>query len=95
MPVDHTEKGFVQAIEDHLLHHGYRKGAPANFDASLALEPKMLIEFLSITQKDEWKKLSKGAQNPLLKEAGLTNTKAAHPSGGPVAGGRLVRLACP
>ena len=57
MPVDHTEKGFEQAIEDHLLHHGYRKGDPANFDASLALDPKTLIEFLSITQKDEWRRL--------------------------------------
>lgn len=47
MPVDHTEKGFEQAIEDHLLHNGYRKGDPANFDASLALDPKTLIEFLS------------------------------------------------
>jgi hypothetical protein len=28
MPADHSEKGFEQAIEDHLLHHGYRKGDP-------------------------------------------------------------------
>ena len=41
------------------------------------------------------KTLSKRAHNPLLKEAGLTKPTAAHPSGGPVAGGRLVRLACP
>ena len=33
--------------------------------------------------------------NPLLKEAGLTRPTAAHPSGGPVVGGRLVPLACP
>ena len=43
----------------------------------------------------EPKTLSKRAHNPLLKEAGLTKPTAAHPSGGPVAGGRLVRLACP
>ena len=36
MPVDHTEKGFEQAIEDHLIQHGYRKGDPAEFDAPLA-----------------------------------------------------------
>ena len=58
MPVDHTEKGFEQAIEDHLLHHGYRKGAPANFDASLAMDSKTLIEFLSTTQKNDWGRLS-------------------------------------
>ena len=51
MPVDHTEKGFEQAIEDHLLHHGYRNGDPANFDASLALDTKTLVEFLGVTQK--------------------------------------------
>ena len=33
------------------------------------------------------KTLSKRAHNPLLKEAGLTKPTAAHPSGGPVAGG--------
>jgi type I restriction enzyme R subunit len=58
MPVDHTEKGFEHAIEDHLLHHGYRKGDPANLDASLALDSTILVEFLSATQKDEWKKLT-------------------------------------
>ena len=58
MPVDYTEKGFEQAIEDHLLHHGYRNGDPANFDASLALDTKTLVEFLGVTQKDEWGRLS-------------------------------------
>src|SRR5208337_5087736 len=43
----------------------------------------------------EPKTLSKRAHNPLLKEAGLTKPTAAHPSGGLLAGGRLVRLACP
>ena len=37
MPVDHPEKGFEQAIEDHLLHHGYRKGAPDDFHASVGV----------------------------------------------------------
>ena len=32
---------------------------------------------------------SPGAPNPLLKEAGLTKPTAAHPSGGPVAGGAI------
>ncbi len=37
----------------------------------------------------EPKTLSKGAHNPPLKEAGLTKPTAAHPSGGPVAGGAI------
>ena len=37
----------------------------------------------------EPKTLSKRAHNPLLKEAGLTKPAAAHPSGGPVAGGAI------
>ena len=35
------------------------------------------------------KTLSKRAHDPLLKEAGLTKPTAAHPSGGPVAGGAI------
>ena len=35
------------------------------------------------------KTLSKRAHNPLLKEAGPTKPTAAHPSGGPVAGGAI------
>ena len=37
----------------------------------------------------EPKTLSKRAHNPLWKEAGLTKPTAAHPSGGPVAGGAI------
>ena len=56
--MDHTEKGFEQASEDHLLHHGYRNGDPANFDASRALDTKTLVKFLRITQKNEWGRLN-------------------------------------
>ena len=58
MPVDHTEKGFEQAIEHHLLSHRYAKGDPANFDAGLALDPVTLIAFVKDTQPDEWVKLA-------------------------------------
>lgn len=58
MPVDHTEKGFEQAIEHHLLGHQYVKGDPANFDAALALDPVTLLAFLKDTQPDEWTKLA-------------------------------------
>jgi type I restriction enzyme, R subunit len=57
MPVDHTEKGFEQAIEDHLLNHGYRKGNPTDCVASLSLDTRMLVEFLFTTQRDEWQRL--------------------------------------
>ena len=57
MPVDHTEKGFEAAIEDHLVQNGYRNGSPSDFDASLAVDPKVLVEFLKDTQSEEWAKL--------------------------------------
>lgn len=58
MPVDHTEKGFEQAIEHCLLTGGYRKGNPATFDAALAIDRPTLIEFLKDSQPDEWSKLA-------------------------------------
>ncbi len=58
MPVDHTERGFEQAIQDHLLAHGYERGDPANFRAGLALDPDTLIRFFEDTQPKEWAKLS-------------------------------------
>ena len=58
MAVDHTERGFEQAIESHLLAHGYAKGDPANFDPKLALDPKTLVQFLQTSQPKEWAKLA-------------------------------------
>lgn len=58
MPVDHTEKGFEQAIEYHLLTHGHEKGDPVNFHAGLALDPIVLVRFLKDTQPKEWAKLA-------------------------------------
>src|SRR4051794_28999374 len=58
MAVDHTEKGFEQAIQSHLLSHGYTKGDPASFDRKLALCPKALVAFLKDSQPKEWAKLS-------------------------------------
>ncbi len=57
MPVDHSEKGFEQAIESHLLAHGYTKGDPADFDPKIALDAKMLIQFLKTSQPKEWARL--------------------------------------
>jgi len=57
MPTDLTEKGFEQAVEHHLLGHGYTKGNPSDFDPKLALDPKTLVRFLRDTQPKEWEKL--------------------------------------
>ncbi len=58
MPIDHTEKGFEQAIESHLLEHGYQKANPSDFDPRLALDPKVLVAFLQDTQPEQWAKLA-------------------------------------
>lgn len=57
MPIDHTEKGFEQAIEHHLLSNGYIKGNPANFSREYALDPVVLVQFLKDTQPKAWAKL--------------------------------------
>ena len=49
MLTDHTEKGFEQAIESHLLSHGYAKGDASRFDPRLALDPQTLNGFLKAT----------------------------------------------
>lgn len=58
MPTDHTEKGFEQAIESHLLSHGYAKGDPSRFDPRIALDPQTLVGFLKATQPKEWARLA-------------------------------------
>jgi type I restriction enzyme R subunit len=58
MPVDHKEKAFEAAIEDHLLTKGgYVKADPKNFDRERALDPTVLIPFIQETQADKWKAL--------------------------------------
>ena len=80
IPVDHTEKGFEQAIEDYLLHHGYRIGDPANFDASRALDTKTLVEFLGVTQKDEWGRLNNSGDTILnLSKLGMVSPELSKP----------------
>lgn len=58
MPTDHTEKGFEQAIEAHLLANGYAKANAADFSPALALDPVALVAFLKGTQPKEWAKLA-------------------------------------
>ena len=58
MAVDHTEKGFENAIEESLLTEGgYISGNANDFDRELALNPVTLVSFLQETQPKEWTKL--------------------------------------
>jgi len=58
MPVDHTEKAFETAIEDHLTTAGgYIKGDPKNFDAEQGLFPQEVLAFIKSTQEKEWRYL--------------------------------------
>ncbi len=58
MPIDHTEKAFETALTAHLLAHGYIAGAPAKFDAKLALDPSTLVGFLQTSQDKGWARLT-------------------------------------
>ena len=51
------EKRFEEAIEDHLLNHGYLKSAPSHFDAVLGLDTAELYAFIGDTQIKEWEAL--------------------------------------
>ena len=49
-----NELGFEEAIEAHLLTHGWGKVPNTDFDAGLGLVPGEVIEFLKVSQPDEW-----------------------------------------
>jgi len=53
----HTEKAFEDAIEAHLLEHGYTKCQ--GFDRELALDTETVIAFLKDSQPEKWEKLAK------------------------------------
>ncbi len=50
----HTERAFEDAIEEHLLGHGWRKGNAGSFDRALALDPDEVIRFIAETQARPW-----------------------------------------
>lgn len=59
MTIDYSEKTFEDAIETSLISEGgYIKGDPNNFDRELALDKKILFEFIQTSQPKEWGKLS-------------------------------------
>ncbi len=46
----HIERAFENAIEEHLLGHGWHKGNPDHFDRALALDAAEVIRFIADTQ---------------------------------------------
>jgi type I restriction enzyme R subunit len=54
MPIDHRERAFESAIEDHLLTcGGYTKADPAQFDRERALDPTTFLAFVRETQPEK------------------------------------------
>lgn len=51
------ERGFEEAIEAHLLAHGWLKSVPSNFDPVLGLDTAELFAFIGATQITEWEDL--------------------------------------
>jgi len=57
MPGIHSEHAFEDAIEASLSAGGWLRGTPSNYDASLALDPVELFEFIGQTQPKAWSDL--------------------------------------
>lgn len=49
-----SEAGFEESIEAHLVNSGWSAIPGSSFDASLGLVPGEVIEFLKVSQPDEW-----------------------------------------
>ncbi|HZZ84318.1 MAG TPA: type I restriction endonuclease [Anaeromyxobacteraceae bacterium] len=54
----HIERAFEDAIEEHLLGHGWHKGSPDHFDRTLALDAGLVIDFIAETQPKVWGELT-------------------------------------
>ncbi|MCW5518499.1 type I restriction endonuclease subunit R [Aureitalea sp. L0-47] len=53
----HTEEAFENAIEQVLLHSGYQKGNPLDFNREFAIDTVKLLEFLRSSQPEKWERL--------------------------------------
>ena len=58
-PPQHIERAFENAIEEHLLGHGWHKGNPDRFDRTLALDAAEVIRFIAETQATTWAELKR------------------------------------
>ncbi len=55
----HTEQTFEEAIEKSLLEYGgYVQGHSDDFDPQIGIFPKYITDFLKLSQKKEWDKIS-------------------------------------
>lgn len=59
MPINNSEKQFESDIEFDLLSQGYRQIKPAEYNATNAVFPEILAEFISNTQPKEWARYTK------------------------------------
>jgi type I restriction enzyme, R subunit len=55
----HIERAFENAIEEHLLGHGWLKGKPDHFDREVALDRDHVLGFIADTQPEVWADLCK------------------------------------
>jgi type I restriction enzyme, R subunit len=55
----HIERAFENAIEEHLLGHGWHKGNPDHFDRALALDPAEVVRFIAESQAATWAELKR------------------------------------
>src|SRR5688572_3180350 len=56
---NHHELPFEEAIEAHLLGHGWMKGSPEEFDSEIAIDRGHLVAFIADTQPGVWAELVK------------------------------------
>ncbi len=57
MAGSHTELRFEEAIEAHLLAHGWISGTANNYRPALGLDTAELYTFIGATQPEEWERL--------------------------------------
>ncbi|MCL6452186.1 MAG: DEAD/DEAH box helicase family protein [Alicyclobacillus sp.] len=57
MTAIHTEKALEEAIESHLLAHGWHKGSPDAYDRDMALFSATFLEFVKTSQPNEYNRL--------------------------------------
>ncbi len=56
-PVELSEKGFEEYVEEHLLKSGYIKGNPDDYNKEFAIDTKLLFGFLEDTQPKKMERL--------------------------------------
>ena len=57
--IDTKEIKLEEAIENHMLSHGYMKGDQETYNKEKAIDLSKMIEFIEKTQPNEWKKYKK------------------------------------